>query len=453
MGQFGIGTCTLTVVDLKFTPNGGTYVIPETGTASIKTTVTIEGASKARYGWNTSQMLPSSLSEFSQVTGGEVSTSKTTEGNNYIGVEVSDTYGNKVTYVSNNFNVLGKQTIALKPDITTTTIKTTEGNKTTNYVNKDVTVTATWPENIVVDRQLTSTGTNGTDYTSNSPTSITIKTNNQTVTASGKDASGANTTQATLKISNIDKIIPTIGNATGSTETGNTGKISVSNITDTGVGGIYGYYITGPSNTQPTEPTATSVSWTRSTANTITKEVQENGNYYIWVIDGAGNVSTVKKVTVSGIVPKVSNITYDDLTIVENNSTTKTTSTSGNTTTMIFTNPTSTVTQNLTYSGTPKSITFSSSNTGIATVNASTGVITAISEGSTTITVQFTDYDGTIITKTCTVTVEKAIAKIEDTGIYYNAIASAIRAVPTDNVQKTVTLLVDRTEDVYRRYK
>lgn len=219
------------------------------------------------------------------------------------------------------------------------------------------------------------------------------------------------------------------------------------------MGGIYGYYITGPSNTQPTEPTATSVSWTRSTANTITKEVQENGNYYIWVIDGAGNVSTVKKVTVSGIVPKVSNITYDDLTIVENNSTTKTTSTSGNTTTMIFTNPTSTVTQNLTYSGTPKSITFSSSNTGIATVNASTGVITAISEGSTTITVQFTDYDGTINSKTCTVTVEKAIAKIEDTGIYYNAIASAIRAVPTDNVQKTVTLLVNRAEEVYRRYK
>ena len=163
MGQLGTGTCTLTVVDLKFTPNGGPYVIPETGTASIKTTVTIEGASKARYGWNTSQMLPSSLSEFSQVTGGEVSTSKTTEGNNYLGVEVSDTYGNKVTYVSNNFNVLGKQTIALKPDITTTTIKTTEGNKTTNYVNKDVTVTATWPENIAVDRQLTSTGTKGTD--------------------------------------------------------------------------------------------------------------------------------------------------------------------------------------------------------------------------------------------------------------------------------------------------
>ena len=181
--------------------------------------------------------------------------------------------------------------------------------------------------------------------------------------------------------------------------------------------------------------------------------MQENGNYYIWVIDGAGNVSTVKTVTVSGIVPKVSNITYDDLTIVENNRTTKTTSTSGNTTTVIFTNPTSTVTQNLTYSGIPQSIRFFSSNANIATVNVYTGVITAISEGSTTITARFMDYDGTIITKTCTVTVEKAIAKIEDTGIYYNAIASAIRAVPTDSVQKTVTLLVDRTEDIYRRCK
>ena len=322
-------------------------------------------------------MLPSSLSEFSQVTGGEVSTSKTTEGNNYLGVEVSDTYGNKVTYVSNNFNVLGKQTIALKPDITTTIIKTTEGNKTTNYVNKDVTVTATWPENIVVDRQLTSTGTNGTDYTSNSPTSITIKTNNQTVTASGKDASGANTTQATLKISNIDKIIPTIGNATGSTETGNTGKINVSNITDTGVGGIYGYYITGPSNTQPTEPTATSVSWTRSTANTITKEVQENGNYYIWVIDGAGNVSTVKKVTVSGIVPKVTEVSLPN-TIVKKGDTAE-------------------ITAELTGSTSYKTIEFESTNTGVGTVTntGNKATVTGKGAGTTTITCKVTNHDGT----------------------------------------------------------
>ena len=322
-------------------------------------------------------MLPSSLSEFSQVTGGEVSTSKTTEGNNYLGVEVSDTYGNKVTYVSNNFNVLGKQTIALKPDITTTTIKTTEGNKTTNYVNKDVTVTATWPENLGVDRQLTSTGTNGTDYTSNSPISITIKTNNQTVTASGKDASGANTTQATLKISNIDKIIPTIGNATGSTETGNTGKISVSNITDTGVGGIYGYYITGPSNTQPTEPTATSVSWTRSTANTITKEVQENGNYYIWVIDGAGNVSTVKKVTVSGIVPKVTEVSLPN-TIVKKGDTAE-------------------ITAELTGSTSYKTIEFESTNTGVGTVTntGNKATVTGKGAGTTTITCKVTNHDGT----------------------------------------------------------
>ena len=377
MEQLGTGTCTVTVVDLRFNPNGGTYVIPETGTALIKTTVTIEGASKASYGWNTSQTLPSSLSGFSQVTGGEVSANKTAVGNNYLGVEVSDAYGNKVTYVSNNFNVLGKQTIALKPDITTTTIKTTEGNKVTNYVNKDVKVTATWPENIAVDRQLTSTGTSGTDYTSNSPTSITLKTNNQTVTASGKDASGVNTTQTTLKISNIDKTAPTIGNATGSTETGNTGKINVSNITDTGVSGIYGYYITGPSNAQPTEPTATSVSWTRSTANTITKEVQENGNYYIWVIDGAGNVSTVKKVTVSGIVPKVTGVNIPN-TIVKKGDTAE-------------------ITAELTGSTSYKTIEFESTNTGVGTVTntGNKATVTGEGAGTTTITCKVTNHDGT----------------------------------------------------------
>ena len=377
MEQLGTGTCTVTVVDLRFNPNGGTYVIPETGTALIKTTVTIEGASKASYGWNTSQTLPSSLSGFSQVTGGEVSANKTAVGNNYLGVEVSDAYGNKVTYVSNNFNVLGKQTIALKPDITTTTIKTTEGNKVTNYVNKDVKVTATWPENIAVDRQLTSTGTSGTDYTSNSPTSITLKTNNQTVTASGKDASGVNTTQTTLKISNIDKTAPTIGNATGSTETGNTGKINVSNITDTGVSGIYGYYITGPSNAQPTEPTATSVSWTRSTANTITKEVQENGNYYIWVIDGAGNVSTVKKVTVSGIVLKVTEVSLPN-TIVKKGDTAE-------------------ITAELTGSTSYKTIEFESTNTGVGTVTntGNKATVTGKGAGTTTITCKVTNHDGT----------------------------------------------------------
>ena len=377
MEQLGTGTCTVTVVDLRFNPNGGTYVIPETGTALIKTTVTIEGASKASYGWNTSQTLPSSLSEFSQVAGGEVSANKTAVGNNYLGVEVSDAYGNKVTYVSNNFNVLGKQTIALKPDITTTTIKTTEGNKITNYVNKDVTVTATWPENLAVDRQLISTGTSGTDYTSNSPTSITLKTNNQTVTASGKDASGVNTTQTTLKISNIDKTAPTIGNVTGSTETGNTGKINVSNITDTGVSGIYGYYITGPSNAQPTEPTATSVSWTRSTANTITKEVQENGNYYIWVIDGAGNVSTVKKVTVSGIVPKVTGVNLPN-TIVKKGDTAE-------------------ITAELTGSTSYKTIEFESTNTGVGTVTntGNKATVTGEGAGTTTITCKVTNHDGT----------------------------------------------------------
>ena len=212
----------------------------------------------------------------------------------------------------------------------------------------------------------------------NASTGITVSTN-KTVYAVLIDNEGQIGAAASGSVEKIDTVAPTIGSATGTTATGNTGTITVSSVADTGGSGLKGYYI----STSSTTPTATSVTWTSNTASSFTKTVSSNGTYYVWVIDNAGNVSSSKSCSVSGIVSKASITTYSGITIVAGNTGTPT----------------------LTYTGSPKSITYSSSNTGVATINSSTGVVTGVSEGTATMTVTLTNYDGTTVSKTCIVTV------------------------------------------------
>ena len=209
-------------------------------------------------------------------------------------------------------------------------------------------------------------------------TGITVG-SNKTVYAVLIDNEGQIGAAASGSVEKIDTVAPTIGSATGTTATGNTGTITVSSVADTGGSGLKGYYI----STSSTTPTATSVTWTSNTASSFTKTVSSNGTYYVWVIDNAGNVSSSKSCSVSGIVSKASITTYSGITIVAGNTGTPT----------------------LTYTGSPKSITYSSSNTGVATINSSTGVVTGVSEGTATMTVTLTNYDGTTVSKTCIVTV------------------------------------------------
>ena len=59
-----------------------------------------------------------------------------------------------------------------------------------------------------------------------------------------------------------------------------------------------------------------------------------------------------------------------------------------------------------TITGTAKSgPTYSSSNTNVATVNSSTGVVTGVEAGTATITIKYTNYDGTTTTKTCNIVI------------------------------------------------
>ncbi len=256
---------------------------------------------------------------------------------------------------------------------------------TNNWTNGNVTVTV---------------GTSVTGYTlqTSKDGEKWDNTNTQTLTSNGTvyarltDRVNTNTV-GTVNVSNIDKTAPTIGSVSGSTATANSGTVSVSSISDTGGSGLKGIYISTSSST----PTETSVSWSSNTASSYSKSVSSNTTYYVWVLDNAGNVSTVKSTKVSGIVSKVNITGYSNASVIVP----------------------STVTPTLNYSGTPKSKSFSSSNTSVATVN-SNGTVTGKHVGKATITATFTNYDGTTVSKSCTVSVSEYLTNGTSKGLANN---------------------------------
>lgn len=167
----------------------------------------------------------------------------------------------------------------------------------------------------------------------------------------------------------IDKNKPTIGNVSAPIGKANTKTITISNIKDTGGSGIYGYYINEIDDTS-------SATWTEFSEDSFTYEALENKTYYFYVIDNAGNISETTantKLTITGIVDKISNIVHDtDITVVA----------------------LKTAKPNITYSGEAQNIKYEILDTNIASVD-NTGIITGKAFGNTQMKVTFTDYDGT----------------------------------------------------------
>ena len=264
---------------------------------------------------------------------------------------------------------------------------------------------------------------------------ITISKNERVQACLQKDSEQGNPVY--YDVTNIDTLAPVIESATGSTDTRSDGVITVTGITDpkdstgtSGTSGIKGYYVA--QSTVKTPPDATSNQWISLNGADNFTYPATNGTYIVWVIDNAGNITQIgtqtKPITVSNVVGNAVITAYNDLTIVAGNKATPT----------------------LKYSGVANTITYSSNNTGISTINSSTGEVTGISAGTATMTVTMTNYDNTVVTATCTVTVQTAVARTDlPTGsIYYASLQAAINAVPTTNVQTTVLLLTNTTESI-----
>lgn len=168
----------------------------------------------------------------------------------------------------------------------------------------------------------------------------------------------------------IDKDKPEIGSISVPTGKANSKVVTISNITDKGGSGVTEYYI------GDTDISNTSV-WNKFSGDSFEHELFENGTYFVYVRDGAGNVSeggTTSVIWLQGIVDKVSNVKIQDEVLVE-----------------VYEK----VVPKLEYSGEPKEIKYLVEDTNIATVEEITGVITGQSSGETILVVILKDYDGT----------------------------------------------------------
>ncbi|MCL2860041.1 MAG: Ig-like domain-containing protein [Oscillospiraceae bacterium] len=302
--------------------------------------------------------------------------------------QVKDMYEN-----SQNSPEADSLSTELHDDISAAIQSTTSGgititSNTTGWTNKPVTITistTTLPDGQAIYYE-TDEVTTWTKYTG--PIEIT---KNERVQARLQSDSGQ-TNAVGYNVTNIDTLAPTIGNATGSTDKRNDGVITVTGITDpkdstgaSGTSGIKGYYVAESTVTTP--PNATSNQWISLNGTDNFTYSATNETYVVWVIDNAGNITQTEPITVSNVVGNVVITAYNDLTIVAGDN----------------------VTLKPEYSGEAKTIVYSSSNNNVATIDSSTGEVTGVSAGTATMTVTMTNYDDTVVTATCTVTVKAAV--------------------------------------------
>ena len=291
----GVATYDVTNIDktapiVTLSQNGGKYVMPTSGNATIKTKITAQdtngsGVKTLQYAWSQSNITePTNWSTFTN--GQEIIKSDiTTPGIWYLWTNVTDVVGNKATtQKTSNAYIVGSNT-------------ETENNITfdiseTDWTNGTVTIKPVYGENLTQNKTLTSTGTSGTDYTIDGTTEVIVKTNRVTVTATAQDIAG-NTVIATKTVTNIDKEVPTITIETNggrytirdNEEITIKTKVKAEDINGSGIKTVQ--YAWSHSNTE--EPTI----WETITNN---QEVSKTGIkneevWYLWAkaIDNVGN--------------------------------------------------------------------------------------------------------------------------------------------------------------------
>ena len=197
---------------------------------------------------------------------------------------------------------------------------------------------------------------------------LTIK-ENTTVYARLADIK-TNTESVSYVVDNIDKQKPTIGNvAVTPAGKANSKEMIVTGIEDVGVSGIYGYYIS-------TEADLTAPTWVVVSGDSFTQTLKEDGTYYVWVNDNAGNVSAAKIVIVNNIVTKVTSVEVPDSIEVQVGE--------------MINIP-------LTYSGEAKDITYTSDDESIVLIEPNIKQIVGVSSGDTTVKITITNYDGSTL--------------------------------------------------------
>ena len=301
-------------------------------------------------------------------------TANTTRTHTFTGLEQNKTY--KAYAVV--YDAVGRKKQSGTIDVATVSVATASGATYTpsEWTNGDVTVTL--PTKSGYSTLYTTDGTLPTNTSTKYTSEITLKSNCviNYVYSDGTNIGGA----GTVNITNIDKLKPTIATLSGSSNKGNSGTVTIIGMSDNTGSGVSGYYISKSNET----PTKTSVSWIPVTSSTYGHKVTENGTYYVWIIDKVGNISDPRSCTVSGIVAKVTYVKLNDITML-----------AGKTQSIPISND-----------GEYSKMESSSSTEGILQFYGPS-TINAKSVGTTTLTVTLTNYDGTTVSGSCTVTVKK----------------------------------------------
>ena len=290
-----VATLNITNIDktlptVQLSPNGGSFILPATGGAKIGTTLTAtdgegSGLATLQYAWSTSNS--QEPTEWINFTNGSKVEKINIVGAQtyYLWTKVIDNAGNRAT----NIKVSAPFIISANADVANQ-ITLTANPTETNWTNGDVTVTASYGANLTQERNLTCTGTAGTDYVVNGSTSVVVKTNGRTVTAEAKDAAG-NIVRKSLNISKIDKTAPVMNGLTASTTNWTNGNVTLTGKATDAQSGIVAYQFSQANNL-----TATSGGWVTLTTGTTSQITQTgtanaNGTWYFYVKDAAGNVN------------------------------------------------------------------------------------------------------------------------------------------------------------------
>ena len=259
------------VVSITLAQNGGKYTMPTTGKATIKTKVKVENASKIEVAWTSSTLEWKTIENNSEIIKNDCE-----KGTYYLYVKVDDEY----LYQSQAF-IVGEEKIAIA-------IKTS----TTEWTNKDITATITYPDVTTNSTRKAGYGTTlaNAQTASNSATapttSVTVSANGY-VFATATDSAG-NVITASRQITNIDKIAPIISEIKNSSNENWTNKtISLSwTITENGGSGI-----------SEVRFGRDGINWIDKLAQNewygFTRNYERNDAIYLQVIDKAGNKSNI----------------------------------------------------------------------------------------------------------------------------------------------------------------
>jgi len=167
----------------------------------------------------------------------------------------------------------------------------------TDWTNKDVVVTISYPEIEGTTRQYSTNGTNWTNVTNLTQT-ITVSENNTTIYARVIDATNQTSGNATYKVTNIDKVLPTVEIGTnGGTYTIPVGSSTINistTLTASDSGGSALNLLQYQLTTQETVPADNDTNWKTFVNGDSITEAKAGGTYYLYtkVTDRAGNRAT-----------------------------------------------------------------------------------------------------------------------------------------------------------------